>query len=480
MSDEEDEEKTVTITINYEGIRRDIEFDFDYNNLNSRTLNCFKIDSKKYKLLFYYKDDEDKKVEINNKNYDYSSLQEIYKKSNNKLMLYVEKEIKEKKDEKIKIKKKEEEEKIKIIKQVPHDDNDNDEQNINNDNNDEFNEFNFYPGGNDQQNFYEEFNDLANNLKPDSKTEENKEINNPLKPKFSGDMGDINFTSINFGNKKISKYKLKDLEEAQSKHDIIIQKKQDSEIKNKKLKQNIIEMKEKIEKSKIELNNKNKIDEEEEKQLLIKLSNEEKNLKKIQEEKQKQLAELKERNANLKNLIASLSSGINQQKGGKSQIPELNNDISFKIDISHISKSDISFFTLIEEANNYLPKKEKNNKKKEAKIKKLKKINEINKQKKKEIKEKSIEELNACKKLEDSFHSSFIEKNQKQKSYILIKKEQNEKNNDNNENNEINKENKQLKDDIKELEEKIKEAQKEIENMKKLFDKEIKYLQGKK
>jgi molecular chaperone GrpE (heat shock protein) len=100
--------------------------------------------------------------------------------------------------------------------------------------------------------------------------------------------------------------------------------------------------------------------------------------------------------------------------------------------------------------------------------------------KKKEIKEKSIEELNACKKLEDSFHSSFIEKNQKQKSYILIKKEKNEKNNDNNENNEINKENKQLKDDIKDLEEKIKEAQKEIENMKKLFDKEIKYLQGKK
>ena len=248
-------------------------------------------------------------------------------------------------------------------------------------------------------------------------------------------------------------------------------------------KQEINEIKEKIEKSKIAINNQNDKDEEEQNKLLIKLKDEENKLKKLEANKLKQIEDLKTKNYNLKNMISTLSSTLNKQNEEKSQISELNHEISFKEDITIIPNNNTTFFSVIGDASQFFPKSEIFIKKKEAKLKKIKILNEIYAKKKKKLKEASILEINSSKKREESFNSSLIIK-KKQRSKILnlnkSKKEENNNNNNNNNNNEINEENILLKDDIKDLDDKIKEAQKEIENMKNLYDKEIKSLQEKK
>ena len=180
-------------------------------------------------------------------------------------------------------------------------------------------------------------------------------------------------------------------------------------------------------------------------------------------------------------MISTLSSTLNKQNEEKSQISELNHEISFKEDITIIPNNNTTFFSVIGDASQYFPKSEIFVKKKEAKLKKIKILNKIYAQRKKKLTEASILEINSSKKREESFNSSLIiKKKQRSKIFNLNKSKKEDENNDNDNNNEINEENKLLKDDINDLEDKIKEALEEIEKMKNLYDKEIKSLQEKK
>ena len=182
-------------------------------------------------------------------------------------------------------------------------------------------------------------------------------------------------------------------------------------------------------------------------------------------------------------MISTLSSTLNKQNVEKSQISELNHEMSFKEDITIIPNNNTTFFSVIGDASQFFPKSEIFIKKKEAKLKKIKILNKIYAQRKKKLTEASILEINSSKKREESFNSSLIiKKKQRSKIFNLnkSKKEDENNDNDNNNNNEINEENKMLKDDINDLEDKIKEALEEIEKMKNLYDKEIKSLQEKK
>ena len=383
-------------------------------------------------------------------------------------MIYIETQLKEN------VEKKKEEKVIEIIKQDPSNDN---EENIEND----LGGSNFSQKQNDRKNFYDDVDKLAQNLKSESKTEENKAKKNSVLSKDGVDKKeDIYLSEMNV-RRKNSKYTSEDLRQTQSRQAEIIQNLEKSGLTNKQLKQEINEIKEKIEKSKIAINNQNDQDEEEQNKLLIKLKEEENNLKKLEANKLKQIEDLKTKNSNLKNMISTLSSTLNKQNVEKSQISELNHEISFKEDITIIPNNNTTFFSVIGDANQYFPKSEIFIKKKEAKLKKIKILNKIYAQKKKKLTEASILEINSSKKREESFNSSLIiKKKQRSKTLNLNKSKKEDENNNNDNNNKINEENKLLKDDINDLEDKIKEAQKEIEKMKNLYDKEIKSLQEKK
>ena len=464
MSDSDSDDEKVDITLNYQDSRREIaEFNFDYNYLYTKALKAFNIDKNIYKLLFYYTNDEKEKKEIN-EDINYSEFRLIYVNSGKELMIYIETQLKENVEEK------KEEKIIEIKKQDSSNDN---EENIEND----LGGSNFSQKQNDRKNFYDDVDKLAQNLKTDSKTEENKAKENSVLSKDGVEKKEDIYLSERIKN---SKYTSKDLREAQSKHADIIQKQEKSRLINEQLKQEINEIKEKIEKSKIAINNQNDKDEEEQNKLLNKLKEEENNLKKLEENKLKQIEDLKTKNYNLKNMISTLSSTLNKQNEEKSQISELNHEMSFKEDITIIPNNNTTFFSVIGDANQYFPKSEIFIKKKEAKLKKIKILNKIYAQRKKKLTEASILEINSSKKREESFNSSLIiKKKQRSKILNLNKSKKEDENNDNN-NNEINKENKLLKDDINDLEDKIKEALEEIEKMKNLYDKEIKSLQEKK
>ena len=466
MSDSGSDDENVEITLNYQGKREKVKFDYDYNYLYTEALNAFSFDKNKYKLLFYYINDENEKKEIN-ENTNYSDFRLIYINSGKNLMIYIETQLKENVEEK------KEEKIIEIKKQDSSNDN---EENIEND----LGDSNFSQKQNDRKNFYDDVDKLAQNLKTDSKTEENKAKENSVLSKDGVEKKeDIYLSEMNV-RRKNSKYTSKDLREAQSKQADIIQKQEKSRLINEQLKQEINEIKEKIEKSKIAINNQNDKDEEEQNKLIIKLKEEENNLKKLEENKLKQIEDLKTKNSNLKNMISTLSSTLNKQNVEKSQISELNHEISFKEDITIIPNNNTTFFSVIGDASQYFPKSEIFVKKKEAKLKKIKILNKIYAQRKKKLTEASILEINSSKKREESFNSSLIiKKKQRSKIFNLNKSKKEDENNDNN-NNEINKENKLLKDDINDLEDKIKEALEEIEKMKNLYDKEIKSLQEKK
>ena len=469
MSDGDSDDENVDITLNYQGSQRAIEeFNFDYNYLYTKALKAFNIDKNIYKLLFYYINDEKEKKEINENTY-YSDFRSIYVNSGKELMIYIETQLKENVEEK------KEEKIIEIKKQDSSNDN---EENIEND----LGDSNFSQKQNDRKNFYDDVDKLAQNLKTDSKTEENKVKENSVLSKDGVEKKeDIYLSEMNV-RRKNSKYTSKDLREAQSKHADIKQKQEKSRLINEQLKQEINEIKEKIEKSKIAINNQNNQDEEEQNKLIIKLKEEENNLKKLEANKLKQIEDLKTKNSNIKNMISTLSSTLNKQNVEKSQISELNHEISFKEDITIIPNNNTTFFSVIGDASQYFPKSEIFVKKKEAKLKKIKILNKIYAQRKKKLTEASILEINSSKKREESFNSSLIiKKKQRSKIFNLNKSKKEDENNDNdNNNNEINKENKLLKDDINDLEDKIKEALEEIEKMKNLYDKEIKSLQEKK
>ena len=354
MSSEENED--VYITLNYQGIQKKIEFDFDYNNLLKKAFKSFGIDKNEYDLVFYYYNEDQEKKGIENE-ISPCDFETIYKDNNEDLMIYIDKKLKQKPMEK--------------KKQVVN----NDIQNSNLSLDIAGSSFNNI-GEND---FYKDIDDNADKMELNSKTEENKEMGNKLKNKCSFDKKGISSNKselkhISSFSKKNSKYTLLNLEQIKNKSNDILKRKQNLESKNEQLNKKMNQIKELIEKSKIEKKHQDDNNKDDRvKKLLIQIQNEKAKLEKMEKAKLKENADLKSKNLNLQKKISTLSKKLDKQiEGNKKQNFLEENSISRLSEFKDKQKdSIISLHIGADES------------KKEKKRKKLEKINELFKQKKK-------------------------------------------------------------------------------------------------
>lgn len=444
MSSEENED--VYITLNYQGIQKKIEFDFDYNNLLKKAFKSFGIDKNEYDLVFYYYNEDQEKKGIENE-ISPCDFETIYKDNNEDLMIYIDKKLKRKPMEK--------------KKQVEN----NDIQNSNLSLDIAGSSFNNI-GEND---FYKDIDDNADKMELNSKTEENKEMGNKLKNKCSFDKKGISSNKselkhISSFSKKNSKYTLLNLEQIKKKSNDILKRKQNLESKNEQLNKKINQIKELIEKSKIEKKHQDDNNKDDRvKKLLIQIQNEKAKLEKMEKAKLKENADLKSKNLNLQKKISTLSKKLDKQiEGNKNQNFLEENSISRLSEFKDKQKdSTISLHIGADES------------KKEKKRKKLEKINELFKQKKKKLNNSMIIQMQNVRNVEQSYKSIIIKKNN---SHILNKKEKEEQIENGND---IKKENEDLKYEIKNMEDKLSITQKEIEDMKRLYEKEIKNIEEK-
>lgn len=430
MSSEENED--VYITLNYQGIQKKIEFDFDYNNLLKKAFKSFGIDKNEYDLVFYYYNEDQEKKGIENE-ISPCDFETIYKDNNEDLMIYIDKKLKQKPMEK--------------KKQVVN----NDIQNSNLSLDIAGSSFNNI-GEND---FYKDIDDNADKMELNSKTEENKEMGNKLKNKCSFDKKGISpnkneLKHISSFSKKNSKYTLLNLEQIKNKSNDILKRKQNLESKNEQLNKKINQIKELIEKSKIEKKHQDDNNKDDRvKKLLIQIQNEKAKLEKMEKAKLKEIADLKSKNLNIQKKISTLSKKLDKQIEENSicKLSEFKDKQKDSIISLHIGADES---------------------KKEKKRKKLEKINELFKQKKKKLNNSMIIQMQNLRNVEQSYKSIIIKKNN---SHILNKKEKEEQIENGND---IKKENEDLKNEIKNMEDKLSITQKEIEDMKRLYEKEIK------
>ena len=444
MSSEENED--VYITLNYQGIQKKIEFDFDYNNLLKKAFKSFGIDKNEYDLVFYYYNEDQEKKGIENE-ISPCDFETIYKDNNEDLMIYIDKKLKQKPMEK--------------KKQVVN----NDIQNSNLSLDIAGSSFNNI-GEND---FYKDIDDNADKMELNSKTEENKEMGNKLKNKCSFDKKGISSNKselkhISSFSKNNCKYTLLNLEQIKNKSNDILKRKQNLESKNEQLNKKINQIKELIEKSKIEKKHKDDNNKDDRvKKLLIQIQNEKAKLEKMEKAKLKEIADLKAKNLNIQKKISTLSKKLDKQiEGNKKQNFLEENSISRLSEFKDKQKdSIISLHIGADES------------KKEKKRKKLEKINELFKQKKKKLNNSMIIQMQNVRNVEQSYKSIIIKKNN---SHILNKKEKEEQIENGND---IKKENEYLKYEIKNMEDKLSITQKEIEDMKRFFEEEIKNIEEK-
>ena len=462
MSDDDEDE--IPITLNYHGRQKKIDYNFDFNELLNEAFERFEIDRDKYNLSFYYYDEEQEKKVIN-KEINGTTFIEIYEKSNKNLMIYVKEEL-------IEERKKE--------KKIELNNNNNLNSNISLDYDDPLK-------NSESSSFYREINERANQQKFDSKTEENKEVNNNLIPKASFDNIDdsVNRSEIYMNNsfKKKNLEIFNKLKEIRNKHNEISRRKSELDSKSNELKKNIEEINKLIEKSKVEkqLDEKNNND----KELLIKLENEKSKLENIEKSKLKEIEQIKAKNLSLQNMISTLSIKLEKQKAEKNNLnlaeensiksfPELKDDKiedmkSSKMEVTAISQNNSFFFSNINDIEQILGK---NGNKKEKKLKRIEKINMLYQQNKKnKIKNNVIKEKN-LKNEEDIYNSKVFQKQKLRNSNIKKPKEQNEILKS------IKKENEQLKGENIDFEDKILKVQKEIEDMKRIYEDEIKKIQA--
>lgn len=460
MSDDDDDDE-IPITLKYHGIQKKIDFNFDFNVLLGEAFERFKIDKTKYELRFYYYDEEQEKRTID-KNTDETTYRDIYKKSNKNLMIYVE-----------------EEEKKEIKKMESN--NIYSASNVSVDFDDSLKK-------SESSSFYKEIDERANEQKVDSKTEENKEVNIDLFPKvgFEKKIGFPNMSEIHVSNisKKKNLDNIKNLKEIRNKNKIISRKKEELDSKNKELEKNIKDIKELIEKSKIKQEPYVDAENNDDKDLLIKLQIEKTKLENLEKEKLKEIEQIKDKNSKLQNMISTLSIKLEKQKEENSNLnlseensmksfPELKDNNkedmkSLKFGETAISQNGSLFFSNIIDIYQYFGKNGNN---KEKKMKRIEKINKLyQKSKKCKIKIDDIKEKN-IKNEENIFNSKIFEKQKLKKINIKKPKEQNE-------NKSIKKENEELRDDIKDKQDKIFKVQKEIEDLKRLYEDERKKIQG--
>ena len=362
MTDESDDE--VYVTLKYNGIQNKIQFDYDYDDLFRGAIKKYNLDKDKFDLLFYYFDNENEKVLIE-KEATETFLQQIYKENNGNLMINVEAKPK---DGIIGIKKQKSKEDSQKSN-ISFEDSDNSSKNS------------------EDNPFYQDVNEMANQIKIESKTEENKEIPVEIKAKNNFDINSDNeiFQSFIFTNKKNSKIieeKKRKLEETKTRKISILEKQKSLVSKNETLKNKIAEKKALIEEKK-----KKKYDEDdvENKKILIKLQKEEKKLQNLENQKLKEIESLKEKNLKLEKLISELSLQLSKQKE-KMVLEEensinfhepLNNTININLSLSEISKNSSIFFSRYEDANDYFGINEKIKKKKEKKMKRIQRLNEL-------------------------------------------------------------------------------------------------------
>ena len=415
-------------------------------------------------MSFYYFDEEQEK-QIIDKNTDETTLRGIYEKSDKNLMIYVKEELKKKKTKEIK-------------KIDPN--NNNQISNISLDFDDQLK-------NSQSSSFYKEINERANQQKIDSKTEENKEINNNLIPQTNFDNKD-NFPSLSklyksHTLKKKDLEKIDSLKEIRNKNIEISRTKSELDSKHNELTKKIKETKDLIEKSKIQ----KKLDENnfDDKDLLIKLQNEKKKLEDLEKMKLKEIEKLNDKNLNIQNMISTISMKLEKQKEENNNpnlieensiksFPELKDDKieemkSFKFEETAISQNGSSlFFSNINNIEQFFGK---NGNKNEKKMKRIEKINKLyQKNKKNKIKNNAVKEKNK-KNEEDIYNSRVFEKQKIKNKSIKKPKEQNEIIKS------IKKENEELKEDNNDIEDKILKLQKEIEKMKSNYEEEIKNIQ---
>lgn len=439
MSYDDDDDE---ITLNYNGERKKIEFDWVYETLIRKSKKKFNFD-KNIELNFYYYD-KDNEAKYIDSQISPTEFLEIYTNNDKNLMIYIQEKNKE--DE---------------------------SNNISKDPN--FSDYNdpddSYHKSNDKQ-FIDDYNENVNKLDTQSKTEENK----PASKKNNINKTGINpniYQSTVFRKKSKDndlEGKMKTLEEARNKRESFLKKKSDLETKNLQLvkkKSDIELLIQKVQTEDIEQNND---------KILKEIKKEEKKLEDLDSEKKEEIEGLKEENSKLEKLISELSLQLSKQKQNQdlndknplhSQEPMINN-ISMNLNITEISKSETGFFSRYDDLNDYFGNNENLNDRREKKLKKIKKINELIKLKKKnnqntisELKKKNTikEEIDYYSKLKKK--KTFLIKSQpkdEQKEYKM---------------NLIRKETSELKNDLKKMEEKISEAKKEIGDLKTKYDEEI-------
>ena len=101
MSDSDEELDIIKLTINYENIQKVVKVSEDNYSENEFKDECYKlfaIDKDKYELKFYVKDEKAKKSKLETEYI--SDISDKYEKNNNKLILYLETELKKVKEEK--------------------------------------------------------------------------------------------------------------------------------------------------------------------------------------------------------------------------------------------------------------------------------------------------------------------------------------------------------------------------------------------
>ena len=459
MSDDDGDDE-ISITLNYHGIQKKIDFNFDFDVLLEEAFERFEIDKTKYELSFYYYDKEKEKKSID-KNTDETTYHDIYNKSNKNLMIYVKEE--EKKD----------------IKKM--------ESNNNYSTSNVSLDFDDPRKKSESNSFYQEIDDRASEQKVDSKTEENKEVNNNLLPKanFEKKNNFPNMSGIGMSNtfKKKRLDNIENLKKIRNKNIEISRIKEKLDSKNIELKKNIKDIKELI-KSKINQEPYDVEENNDDKDLLIKLQIEKTKLENLEKKKLKEIEQIKAKNSSIQNMISTLSIKVEKQKeenisfnlsaeNSMKSFPELKDDNiegmkSLKFDETAISQNGSFFFSNIIDIHQYIGKNGNN---KEKKMKRIEKINKLyQKNKKSKIKIDDVKEKN-IKNEEDIFNSKVFEKQKLKKMSIKKPKEQNEIKKS------IKIENEELKDDIKESDDKIFKLEKEIEDIKRLYEDEKKKIQ---
>ena len=471
-SDSDEELDIIKLTINFENIQKEVKVSEDNYSENAFKDECYKlfaIDKDKYELKFYVKDEKAKKSKLETEYI--SDISDKYEKNNNKLILYLETELKKVKEEKkqdvveIKV------EEVKVVKAQNSSDSEEDDEDKNNEN--------LYSDISNSGNNNNNNKEGESNLYEENKIEEIKDTSNQNKSKHNTNTGISNRGNDSENEKSLN------LEETKNKYNKLCNDIDDMNRQNKELEEEINKIKLLIEESKKETSSDDEFDDDEGDEELMRAKYESqkdelnKKIKFLEEEKSKEIQELQKENLKLENNKIKLSKELSNQKEKNQSLKEFNEKIqkdisefnkdaiensNLSFNSNDLSLSGANFFSERNEIKIYVGNLEDKKSKKE---KKIKKINALY-QKMKKIQEKEILRRRDTDEKNIKSEKSLILSRASSKINTIIKinekKEGNEK---------IRKENNELKKEIEDLEEQINSVKNEIEQQKKLHEQQV-------